>query len=58
MHKEHTLTTTVSSNNAQIIDLIDLLFAEVNVTSERSKFAALATALNSDSKVMRMITNL
>ena len=38
--------------------MIDLLFAEANVTSECSKFAALATALNSDSKVMRMIAYL
>ena len=38
--------------------LINPLFVEANVTSERSKFAALATALNSDSKVMRMIADL
>ena len=38
--------------------MIDLFFAEANVTSKHSKFAALATALNSDSKVMRMIADL
>ena len=38
--------------------MIDLLFAEANVTSERSKCAPLAIALNSDSKIMRMIADL
>ena len=68
LHDEHTISNAQQnilrlpqfwSNNAQgYFHLIDLLFAEANVTSERSKFAALATALNSDSKVMRMIADL
>ena len=55
------------SNNAQgYFHLIDRRFfaknyfvlTDANVTSERSKFAALTTALNSDSKVMRIIADL
>ena len=68
LYDEHTISNAQQnmlrlpqfwSNNAKgYFHLIDLLFAEANVTSERSKFAALATAINSDSKVMRMIADL
>ena len=67
LHGEHTISNAQQnilrlpqfwSNNAQgYFRLIDLLFAEANITSERSKFTALTTALNSDSKVMRMIAD-
>ena len=68
LHDEHTISNAKQNilqlpqfwyNNAHgYFHLIDLLFAKVNFTSERSKFAAPATALNSDSKVMHMIPNL
>ena len=35
-----------------------MLNYDTNVTSERPKFAAVVTAPNSDSKVMRMIADL
>ena len=68
LHDEHTISNAQQntlwlpqfwSNNTQgNFHLINLFFAEANVTSEHLKFAALATALNSDSKVMRMIADL